>query len=57
MGYFVTKGERVGYVTDYLGKMRQELRAPFSGMMLYIINTPPANKGEPLYEIGQIKSN
>jgi predicted deacylase len=57
MGYFVTKGERVGYVTDYLGKMRQELRAPFSGMMLYIINTPPANKGEPLYELGQIKSN
>jgi len=56
MGYFVSKGERVGYLTDYLGKVRQELRAPFSGIMLYIINTPPANKDEPLFEVGRIKS-
>ena len=55
MGYYVSKGERVGYLTDYLGKMKQELRAPFSGIMLYILNTPPANKGEPLFEVGRIK--
>jgi len=56
MGYYVTKGERVGYLTDYLGKVQQELRAPFSGIVLYIINTPPANKGEPLFEIGRVKN-
>jgi predicted deacylase len=55
MGYFVSKGEKVGYLTDYLGNVKQELFAPFAGIMLYIINTPPANKGEPLFEVGRVK--
>lgn len=55
MGYCVSKGEQVGYLTDYLGNVRQGLRAPFSGIMLYILGTPPANKGEPLFEIGRVK--
>lgn len=54
MGYHVRKGEKVGFITDYLGTLKQELKAPFSGMILYIIDTPPANKGEPLYEIGRV---
>lgn len=54
MGYYVKKGEKVGYLTDYLGNVIQELRAPFSGIMLYIIHTPPANKGEPLFEVGSV---
>lgn len=52
MGYYVKKGEKVGYLTDYLGNVIQELRAPFAGIMLYILHTPPANKGEPLFEVG-----
>ena len=56
MGYYVSKGEKVGVITDYLGNVKQELRAPFSGIMLYIINTPPANKGEPLFEVGRVKN-
>lgn len=55
MGYFVRKGEKVGYVSDFLGNAIQEYRAPFTGIILYIINTPPANQGEPLFEIGKIK--
>jgi hypothetical protein len=55
MGYYVKKGEKVGYVSDYLGKKIKEYSAPFSGIMLYIINTPPANKGEPLFEVGRVK--
>jgi predicted deacylase len=54
MGYYVKKGEKVGYLTDYLGNVIQELRAPFAGIMLYIIHTPPANKGEPLFEVGSV---
>lgn len=54
MGYYVKQGEIVGYVTDYLGNVVKELRAPFTGMVLYIINTPPANEGEPLFEIGAV---
>lgn len=56
MGYYASEGEKIGYVTDYLGRVVEEFRAPFSGMILYIVQTPPANKGEPLYEIGRVKS-
>jgi predicted deacylase len=56
MGYYVSKGERVGTITDYFGRVKRELRAPFAGIMLYIINTPPANKGEPLFEVGRVAS-
>jgi predicted deacylase len=55
MGFFVKKGERVGYITDFLGKTVQEFKAPFTGMLLYIINTPPISKGEPVFEVGRIK--
>jgi predicted deacylase len=55
MGYYVKKDEKVGYITDYLGNVIQELHAPFTGIMLYIIETPPTNKGEPLFEVGRIK--
>ncbi|MDH7512179.1 MAG: M14 family metallopeptidase [Clostridiales bacterium] len=55
MGYYVHKGQLVGLTTDYFGNVKEELRAPFSGIILYIINTPPTNVGEPLYEVGRPK--
>jgi predicted deacylase len=54
MGYYAKEGEKIGYLTDFLGNIVQELRAPFAGMVLYILGTPPANKGEPLFEIGSV---
>jgi predicted deacylase len=57
MGYYVSKGEKIGYVTDYLGNFVRNYRAPFTGILLYIINTPPVVKGEPLFEVGSIKEN
>jgi len=50
----VAKGTLLGYVTDFFGKRIFELRAPFSGTVLYIIATPPTSKGEPLAMIGHI---
>jgi len=55
MGHYVLKGQKVGYATDFEGRIKEELRAPFSGVLLYIINTPPTSKGEPLFEVGRIK--
>lgn len=57
MGDFVRQGEVVGVVTDYFGNQLEKVRAPFTGMLLYIIGTPPCNKGEPLFEVGKIKEN
>lgn len=55
MGYYVLKGQPVGYVVDYLGEVREEITAPFSGVIMYIINTPPTSRGEPLVEVGRVK--
>ena len=55
MGYYVKKGQKVGYTSDYLGNLKEELLAPFSGIILYVINTPPTSQGEPLFEVGRVK--
>jgi predicted deacylase len=57
MGYYVSKGEVVGSIVDYLGNVKQQLKSPFTGIILYIIETPPANKGEPLFEVGRIQKD
>jgi predicted deacylase len=53
-GHTVTKGTLLGYVTDFFGQRIHELRAPFSGAVLYILGTPPVSQGEPLAMIGHL---
>lgn len=55
MGAIVAEGQTVGLIKDYLGAMKEEVKAPFGGVVLYILGTPPTNKGEPLFEVGRIK--
>ena len=55
MGDAVAEGQVVGVVEDYAGAVREEVKAPFAGVLLYIIGTPPTNKGEPLFEVGRVK--
>lgn len=55
MGQYVAGGQKVGFLTNYLGQKIEDLFAPFEGIILYVINTPPANKGEPLFEVGRVK--
>ncbi len=55
MGYYVKAGQIVGTVTDYLGAWKEDVRAPFTGILLYVIGTPPCNEGEPLFEVGRVK--
>ncbi len=55
MGRYVVTGQVVGRLSDDLGNLLQDVRAPFSGILLYIVGTPPANKGEPLFEVGRLK--
>lgn len=54
-GAYVQKGQVVGTITDYLGEKPEEVKAPFAGLLLYVIGTPPCNAGEPLFEVGRIK--
>ena len=55
MGAPVKAGEAVGVLRDYWGEGAEDVRAPFAGIILYILGTPPANAGEPLFEVGRIK--
>lgn len=54
-GTYVRENQLIGMTTDYLGNIKEELRAPLSGIMLYIIETPPTSVGEPLFEVGRVK--
>lgn len=54
MGYYVTEGQVVGVVSDYFGETLEEVRAPFTGILLYVLGTPPCNRGEPLFEVGRV---
>ena len=55
-GEYVTEGMKVGYITDFFGKTLDEVYAPGSGILLYILGTPPVNKGETLVSIGAVGS-
>lgn len=55
MGYYVKEGQVVGTITDYLGAWKEDVKAPFTGILLYVIGTPPCNAGEPLFEVGRVK--
>lgn len=51
-GHTVAKGTRLGRITDFHGKVIEEIRAPFDGEILYIVGTPPVSKGEPVGMVG-----
>jgi hypothetical protein len=37
------------------GGWKEDVRAPFTGILLYVLGTPPCNAGEPLFEVGRVK--
>lgn len=45
-GTYVTRGMRLGYVTDFHGRLLQDLVAPAAGPVLSILSTPPVKAGE-----------
>lgn len=51
---YVEAGTKVGYVTDFFGKTMEEVRAPVSGVVLYICAVPSMKQGNPLVDIGVI---
>jgi uncharacterized protein len=54
-GHSVTAGTLIGRVTDFHGSVVQEVKAPFAGVVLYVLGTPPITKGEPVAFVGQIQ--
>jgi uncharacterized protein len=56
-GYIISKGGKLGVLVDLFGDEIQEIRAPFSGVVNYVIGTPPVSEGEPLAMISRIQLN
>jgi predicted deacylase len=46
---------KLGYVTDYVGRVIFEARAPESGVVLFIRAVPSMTKGETVASIGIVK--
>jgi predicted deacylase len=51
-GHTVALGTLLGRVTDFHGRVLEEVRAPFAGEILYVIGTPAISKGEPVAMVG-----
>jgi predicted deacylase len=53
-GTYVEQGMKVGYVTDYLGKLVFEARAPATGIVLYVCSVPSMTKSATIANIGVV---
>jgi predicted deacylase len=54
-GHSVAQGTLVGRITGFHGNVLEEVKAPFAGIVLYVLGTPPITKGEPVAFVGEIK--
>ena len=48
---------KLGTVTDYLGKVIAEPRAPVSGVVLHVNAVPSLKKGDNIADIGVVASH
>jgi predicted deacylase len=56
-GSYVQEGMKIGYVTDYFGKVILEVRAPVSGIVLHINAVPSLKKDVNIADIGVIAAH
>jgi predicted deacylase len=55
-GYAVAEGGLLGELYDAFGARIGEVRAPFAGIVNYVIGTPPAVEGQPLAMVSRISA-
>ena len=53
-GYVVASDGRLGVLLDLFGDEIAIIRAPFAGVVNYVIGTPPVSEGEPIAMISRI---
>jgi predicted deacylase len=54
-GNSVEKGALLAVVTDFFGKELARVSAPFAGVLLYIVATPPISREEPVAMVAQVR--
>ena len=53
-GQLISKGMKLGYITDFKGNLLTDIYSPIDGFIVYQIATPPVNKGEILFSFGAL---
>jgi uncharacterized protein len=53
-GAYVEAGMKIGYVTDFVGRVVYEARAKAAGIVLYVRAVPSISKGDPLASVGVV---
>ena len=56
-GYAIAENGLIGHLTNAFGEKITEIRAPFAGIVNYVVGTPPVSEGEPLAMISRIKAH
>jgi uncharacterized protein len=56
-GTYVQQSMKIGFVTDYFGKVILEARAPVSGVILHINAVPSLKKGDNIADIGVVAAH
>lgn len=54
-GYAIAEGGLLGVLVDFFGDPIQGIRAPFAGVVNYVVGTPPVSEGEPVAMVSRIK--
>ena len=54
---YFKEGMKIGFVTDYFGKVILEARAPVSGVILHINAVPSLKKGDNIADIAAIAAH
>jgi predicted deacylase len=54
-GYAIAENGLLGQLVDAFGDKITDLRAPFAGVVNYVVGTPPVSEGEPVAMISRIK--
>ncbi len=55
-GYAVAEGGLLGELYDAFGARIGDVRAPFAGIVNYVVGTPPAVEGQPLAMVSRISA-
>ncbi len=53
-GYAVAEGGLLGTLIDFFGDPIQDVRAPFAGVVNYVVGTPPISEGEPVAMVSRV---
>jgi predicted deacylase len=53
-GWYIVEGGLLGTLYDLFGDPVQEIRAPFEGVVNYVVATPPVSEGEPLGMVSKV---